>query len=193
LNCDPASTCILSPNNKPLPFKGSGKLYNEEAKNRFFVGDLKKLRQYILSINEKAPHIKLLVIEDLTHYLNRRVVGDAGRKDYDKWTELAAETFQAVVCDNILREDLHLVVIGHTQENKSGVSLQTAGKMLEEKINLPSYFTVVLHSVCNDGKYSFLTQHSGDLQAKSPEGMFEQQLIENDLAEVVAAIDNYYA
>ena len=32
-NLDPETTVILSPNAKPLPFRGANKMYNKEKKN----------------------------------------------------------------------------------------------------------------------------------------------------------------
>jgi hypothetical protein len=53
-------------------------------------------------------------------------------------------------------------------------------------------FTTVLHSRVIDGEYLFQTQYDGEHLAKSPMGMFEEDLIPNDLALVKQAIDEYY-
>ena len=53
-------------------------------------------------------------------------------------------------------------------------------------------FTIVLKTVVQDGKYYFSTQNTGSDVSKSPMGMFDAQLIDNDLAMVDKTIREYY-
>ena len=69
---------------------------------------------------------------------------------------------------------------------------KTIGKMLDEKVTLEGLFTIVLKTVVQDGKYQFATKNSGQDTVKSPIGLFDDGLIENDLAAVDAAIRDYY-
>jgi hypothetical protein len=74
--------------------------------------------------------------------------------------------------------------------------VMTAGKQLD-RIVLESMSSVVLFTeVKVDGKgkneYMFQTQTDGVSTAKSPEGMFEDFLIPNDLLEIKNAMNKYY-
>lgn len=52
--------------------------------------------------------------------------------------------------------------------------------------------TIVLKAIVQDGKHHFTTQNSGQDTVKSPAGMFDSLLIDNDLAAVDIAICDYY-
>ena len=52
--------------------------------------------------------------------------------------------------------------------------------------------TIVLKTVVQNGNYLFSTRNSGADTVKSPLGLFDDELIENDLATVDSSIFNYY-
>ena len=60
--------------------------------------------------------------------------------------------------------------------------------MLDEKLTLEGCFDIVIY--CQDHK--FYTQGDGMSTAKTPEGMFEEGEIPNDLKAVDTAIREYY-
>ena len=64
--------------------------------------------------------------------------------------------------------------------------------MLDDKITPEGMVTIVLRTQVIDGKYRFVTQNNGNDTTKSPEGMFADALIDNDLAAVDAAVCEYY-
>ena len=65
---------------------------------------------------------------------------------------------------------------------------KTIGKMLDEKLVLEGCFDIVLY--CADQK--FYTQGNGISTAKTPEGMFNDKEIPNNLKAVDTAIREYY-
>jgi len=126
---------------------------------------------------------------------------DAKLKSYDKWTDLAVDTYNALIkVSNNLREDLWLIVIGHTTtstdvQGNQIITLQSPGKLLENSIKVPSYFTYVLHTdpvMGADGKmeYRFLTNTDGVRIAKSPEGCLDLYE-DNDYAKIINKIETY--
>lgn len=66
---------------------------------------------------------------------------------------------------------------------------EASGKKLD-KICLESKFTTVLLSKCVDGAYKFETQ-ANNSTAKSPMGAFEQLEIDNDIVEVMKALEEF--
>lgn len=200
LNLDPDTTVILRPNTKDLPFPGARKIYNKEEKNLFQVKDLNHLGEYLMKIN-KGSKIRTIVVEDFSHLLGQRVLADTNISGYGKWNKLAVDAFESVIgIEDELRDDLYVILIAHTTESQSseGVTsthMHTPGKLLDNLIKIPSYFTYVLHTQVfeENGKmqYKFLTNRDGSgKEAKSPEGCFEL-LEDNDYAQVISKIEAY--
>lgn len=81
----------------------------------------------------------------------------------------------------------------HEDKNDYGdVKPKTIGKILDEKVCLEGMFTVVLRSFKDDKNYAFRTQSDGLDVAKSPIGMFEDEVIDNDLKIVDQKIREYW-
>lgn len=61
---------------------------------------------------------------------------------------------------------------------------------------MEALFTVLLYtdveSTKDGNKYSFITNRSGDIPAKSPMGMFKDSKVDNDLNEVLKTVNEYY-
>ena len=81
----------------------------------------------------------------------------------------------------------------HEDSNDTGeTKLKTIGKLLDDKVCLEGMVTVCLRCVTKDGKHYFRTQTDGFDITKSPEEMFEEVEIENDLKAVDTKIREYY-
>jgi len=99
-----------------------------------------------------------------------------------------------------LRDDLYVILIAHTttainSDGESETFMLTPGKLLDNIIKIPSYFTYVFHSVVleDNGKvsYKFLTNRDGSgKEAKSPEGCLDL-LEDNDLKRLIDKIEAY--
>lgn len=182
INLDPTSTVLLKPNKKELPFKGAQNLFSPEKKNVVSCKTFPDVKKYLDLINTKE-NIKTVIIEDLSHYFNERVMRDAKIIGFAKWTEMALDVFNSLIkAEDDLRDDLNLIVIGHTDrstdvQGNTVITLYTPGKLLENNIKIPSYFTYILHTdvkeVNNKMEYSLLTNTDGTRVAKSPEGCLE--------------------
>ena len=200
LNLNPETTLIIRPNTKDLPFVGAKYKY-QEGTNVVTVSEFAEVRE-MLEMANKGNQFKTVILEDITHWFSKRVMGEANEKGYEKWTRLAVDAFKALVdMEDQFREDLTVIVIGHTQTDKdqngfNTITLQTPGKLLENVIKIPSYFTYVLHSEVEEGidgipTYFFLTNRDGSgKEAKSPEGCLELRE-PNDYTLIIDKIDAY--
>jgi hypothetical protein len=179
---DPRTTVIIKPNNKDLPWGGWETQYNEANKNFFRLKTMKAVGDTIVLIN-KAPHIKTLILEDFTHYISGKVMADMNTKGYEKWTELAVQAFLNIIekATEELRPDLDFVLIGHVSVVSDATStvevgLQTAGKLMDNIIKIPSYFTYIFHATVDysgdEPLYQFQTNRDGVRLAKTPKGYF---------------------
>ena len=84
-------------------------------------------------------------------------------------------------------------VMMHEDKNDFGdIKPKTIGKILDEKVCLEGMFTIVLRAVKESGKYLFVTQASDGAVSKSPEGMFPDITIPNDLLLVEKAVRDYW-
>lgn len=203
-NLDPKTTFVIKPNNKPLPFKGASKIYNTENKNIAKINTFKGLESALIEINNNQKHIKTIIVEDISHFFSFRVMKDAKIPGYDKWNILAVETYRAFLAgeqEDMFREDLTIVLIGHVLESQDSngvrtMGLYTPGKLLENKVKIPSYVTYQFYAdvEIKEGKpyYYFLTNRDGTgREAKTPMGLFETLKIDNDLAMILKTINEY--
>lgn len=201
LNLDPAKTVVVQPNNKDLPFRGGAVKYSAEKKNLIKINNFENIKKVVEAVNKQMPQIQYLIVEDLTHYFSERVIRDAKIKGFEKWTDLAVDVFNSLIkIEGELRQDLWVIVIAHTTastdiQGNQIITLQTPGKLLENIIKIPSYFTYVLHAdpvvgENNKVEYRFLTNTDGVRIAKSPEGCLDLYE-ENDYAKIIAKIEQY--
>lgn len=195
-NLDPASTFIIDADRKGLSWRSWKKHYNENNKNYFQTSDAKDIGTTIRIIDTKEEyrHIKVLVIDTLNTIMVDDEMKRSKEKSYDKWVDLASCIWDLVAQIHMLREDLTVVCIAHTQTDRddSGymfTRIKTSGKKLD-KLCLESKFTTVLLAKCVDGRYVFET-NSKNSTAKSPLGAFIDFEIDNDMAMVIKTLRDY--
>ena len=191
---DPKTTYIIDADKKGLSWKGWKQQYSLDKKNYIATDDPLAIRSLAKNINDKAPQIKTMVVDTV----NGAMVADEMRrskdKGYDKWMDLAACVWNLIDDALTYREDLTFIFICHSQTdvNESGflwTRIKTSGKKLD-KIVLESKFNTVLLAKCIDGKHIFETQ-SNCSTAKSPMGAFENMEIENNMADVLKALEEF--
>ena len=193
-NLDPATTYYIDADKKGLSWKGWRNQYNTEKKNYLKCDDVNIVRNYIKSVAEKCPKIKVIVVDTINGLMVADEMRSSKEKGYDKWVDLATCVWDLVVDCYDFRDDLTIVFTAHTQTetDESGyrfTRIQTSGKKLN-KIVLESKFTTVLLAKCVDGKYLFETQ-ANNSTAKSPMGAFDDFEIENDIVKVIDALKDF--
>lgn len=172
--------CIVNVSGKPLPFKNKHKTFNTD--------DYMSIETAI----KKAP-AKSIVIDDATYLMTGEYMRTAKVTGYQKFTDLALNYYTLVKIAAALPDDKIVYFMGHSDiDNNGNEKFKTIGKLLDEKITLEGMFTIVLKTVVTDGKYQFSTRNNGQDTVKTPMGMFNEPLIDNDLAAVDKAIRDYY-
>lgn len=193
-NLDPATTYYIDADRKGLSWKGWRNQYNEKNKNYKATDDANIVRAFIKNIAEKAPQVKVIVIDTINGLMVADEMRRSKEKGYDKWVDLATCVWDLIVeCYNY-RDDLTIIFTAHTQTEVDDAGyrftrIQTSGKKLN-KIVLESKFTTVLLSKCTDGRYLLETQ-ANNSTAKSPMGAFEDFEIENDIVNVIKALEEF--
>lgn len=187
---DPKLTFYIDADGKGLSWKGWRNQYNKTNKNYFVCDDPNSIYSLMQQINDKQKQIKYLVIDTL----NGCMVADEFRrskdKGYDKWLDLATSVYNIVDYANKMRDDLTVILIGHTQTSDDGFTcMLTNGRKLN-KICLESKMTTVLLAKAEDGKYVFETRAKNST-AKTPKGAFDTDEIPNDVMLVIDALKDY--
>lgn len=195
-NIDSKTTMYVDCDKKGLSWKGWKKDFNEESRNYLVTDKPNTARAMLKKVNEDPAfaHIKNIVFDTINGLMVADEMRRSKEKGYDKWQDLATCIYYLVDDALVVRPDLNVFFIAHTQTDMDDTGykfthIKTSGKKLD-KIVLESKFSTVLLAKCVDGKYLFETQ-SERSTAKSPLGMFESREIPNDINIVLKAIEEF--
>ncbi len=199
---DPKDTYIINVAKKELPFKGSEKLYNTENKNYKEVDDANEISRLLRTISDKAPHIKNIIIEDSNYIMGFNIVSKATEVGYTKFSLMAKDMVELFREARKLRDDIKVFYLTHPETIEDGgdivgYKIKTAGKLIDNQVLLEGLLTVCLYTFVEEGKdgsvsYNFITNRFKKMPAKSPDGMFDEVKIPNDLNYVCKKLDEYY-
>lgn len=195
-------TYIINVAKKELPFKGAEKMYNAENRNYKEVDDAIEIARLLKTISEKAPHIKNIVIEDSNYIMGFNLISKATETGYTKFTIMAKDMVELFREARKLRDDLKIFYFTHPETIEDGgeivgYKIKTSGKMIDNQIVLEGLLTICLYTHVEESKdgsvtYNFVTNRFKKYPAKSPDGMFEEVKIPNNLKYVCEKIDEYY-
>lgn len=199
---DPKTTYIINVAKKELPFKGAEKLYNEENKNYKEMDDAIDIALHLQKISKNAPHIKNIIIEDSNYIMGFNMIAKATEVGYAKFTLMARDIVGVFREARKLRDDIKVFYFTHPETIEDGgeivgYKIKTAGKLIDNQIVLEGLFTVCLYTYVDENKdgsatYSLLTNRYKKFPAKSPDGMFPEVKIPNNLQTIVDSVDAYY-
>ena len=171
---------VINVSGKPMPFRSELKTLS--SNNYLTIADwLPKIKQ---------PSI---VIDDATYLMVDQFMANVQMKGYEKYNIMAQNFTNLIEQARKLPEDKIVYFIGHSDQTDNGREhFKTIGRMIDNYVTLEGKFTTVLKSVVKDGKYYFQTHNSGSDTVKSPLGMFETDLIDNDLKMVDDVMREYW-
>ena len=208
-NLNPEETFIISTTGKRPGIKGAKKKYpdfkvDKETKemtgNFYTSSNIDSIKQMMKLVNLKMPKVKVLIIDDFQYLQAFEAMARVDEKGYGKFTDMAKHAYEALKTGMDMRDDLFIVVSTHSENTGDNLNpyykIKTQGKMLDSVITLEGLFTYVFFTrVVNDDangiQYKFLTNSDGTCTAKTPMGLFEDLLIDNDLDYVVKKIIEY--
>ena len=171
---------------KPFPFKNE-KIIAKQA------NDPDKIVRILQGA--KADSI---VIDDAgyiisNYYMENKAPISAKMNDkYAVYDNLATNFWKIINSINSLPPEKLVYIFMQEDISDTGkIKPRTIGKMLDEKVCIEGYFSIVLRAEKLDGKYVFRTNTDGLSVTKSPMGMFAET-IDNDLLVVDKTIRSYY-
>ena len=199
---DPKETYIINVAKKELPFKGSEKLYNRDSKNYDEIDDANEITRRLRTISDKAPHIKNIVIEDSNYIMGFNIVSKATEVGFTKFSLMAKDMVDMFREARKLRDDITVFYLTHPETIEDGgdivgYKIKTAGKLIDNQVLLEGLMTVCLYTYVEENKdgtasYNLITNRFKKMPAKSPDGMFADIKIPNNLQLVVDTVKAYY-
>ena len=191
---------------KELPFRGSDEY--TKRKHLIYANEHGDCINALRIVSEKCPQIKTIIIDDAIYAMRNENFRRASQKSFEKYSEMAQHFQQLIVTCGQLRDDIRVFLVLHSEpvtdadKNIIGYKASTVGKMLDNQYNPLECVAVVLYSdiqfdEAGNARYGFHTKKRriGQvvLPCKSPDGMFEEDFIENDLKKIVEAMNKYYS
>lgn len=185
----PADTLLIQTIKKPLPFKSKDwRPIGKDGGNIFVSAD----HAQIVTAMEKTMR-PIIVIDDMQYLLATEFMARATEKGYEKFSEMADHYYKILVKASMLAEHKRVYMLSHVDTDERGqVRAKTIGKLLNEKLTVEGFLTIVMRTQVINGQNIFTTRNSGSDTVKTPFEMFADDHIPNDLKAVDDAIVAYY-
>jgi hypothetical protein len=184
-NFAPNEISVFNVTSKPLPFK-QGKTKIPKIDNATYADIANALAK---------PNKRAYVIDDAGYLLSFEMFKRANETGYGKFTDMAKNFFDMLDFINTqLPSDIIVYITMHTEDDSEmhKVKVKTIGKMLDQNLKIEGLFSIVLRAVQTEDGYKFVTRDDMISTAKSPIGMWDEDMIDNDLKAVDTTIREYY-
>lgn len=177
---------LINIEGKALPFRMSFKYVCRTDSIDTIIEQLKKMP------------CKTAVIDDagylMTHHFMDNHRNKKGNASFDMYDDIADRMYFLV--QRIKKEvpdDVIVYIILHEDTNEMGdTKIKTIGKLIDNKVCLEGMVTICIRCMSDNGKHFFRTQTDGFDITKTPEDMFEDVEIENNLKLVDDTIREFY-
>lgn len=176
----PEEVKILSVYKSILPFRGQYEVVNTPTSDDII--------RELHNTNKKN-----IVIDDFQYILGLPMMRRIGEKGWDKFNEISQPYSDVLDELHKLDDDVIVYIMSHVETNDDGkVKIKTIGKALDKYITIEGLFMLVFGTRVIDQHYFFMTQNNGNNTVKTPDGMFSDIYIPNDLKYIEEKIRNYY-
>jgi hypothetical protein len=197
-NLDPETTYILDLERKGFPFRNA---------NRFNIVPVENANAFprLLEKTLKEDNCETIVVESFTKYVEQvNTLATNSFKGYDIWSfynrtirnmldsiknDKATIIFTAV--DDIVK--IPQITGGESSHRRVKVQGKVHEGAVEKEFLMVLFTEVRKNEKTEEMEYFFQTNTDGVTSAKTPMGMFDKQLIPNDIVEVLKKVEEYYA
>jgi len=197
-NLDPKTTYILDLERKGFPFRNA---------NRFNIVPVENANAFprMLEKTLKEDDCETIVVESFTKYVEQvNTLATNSFKGYDIWSfynrtirnmldsiknDKATIIFTAV--DDIVK--IPQITGGESSHRRVKVQGKVHEGAVEKEFLMVLFTEVRKNEKTEEMEYFFQTNTDGVTSAKTPMGMFDKQLIPNDIVEVLKKVEEYYA
>ena len=188
LNFGEDEILLINTVNKRLPFR-------KKFKMEYKTNNVENMKNALLKMPCKTAVIDDFGYQQTAKFMAEHSKPKSGSSSFDLYNRIADDVYELIqFIKNQLPEDKIVYLIFHEESSDYGeTKLKTIGKLLDQKVCIEGMVTVCLRAM-KDGtdKYFFRTQSDGMDISKSPEGLFHELKIENDLKAVDDAIREYW-
>lgn len=146
----------------------------------------------------KRMPCKTAVIDDAGYLMTSQFMAGhsqpkKGASSFDLYNDIADNFWKLIREIKSLPDDVNIYLVMHEETNDYGdTRLRTIGKLLNDKVCIEGMSTIVLRCVTIGNEHMFRTQTDGSDITKTPEDMFTEATVENDLKAVDDTIRKYY-
>lgn len=190
-NLDPKDVLLIQAVKKPLPFR-SAKWKPATKENPLGSVIHSDTSPTIITMMQRSRK-PIIIIDDFQYILANAFMRRSAETGFQKFTDIAKDAWEILMAASSQSPEKRIYIMAHSTTDESGkTKAKTIGKLLDEKITIEGLLTIVLRTAVINGQYLFLTQNNGSDTTKSPIGMFADEHIPNDLAEVDKAICDFY-
>lgn len=193
-NLDAATTLLIQPLRKPLPFRaGEWKSCTKENPSGSIIAtdDYAMIGRIMSGALAKGKN--KIIIDDSNYLMTNASLRRSDETGFKKFVDFAKAHWELVRLAQSLPDELRVYFMSHMQTDQEGRSRpKSIGKMLDDQIVLEGLFTIVLGCHVRDGKHFFSTKNNGHDCVKTPMDMFQDDVIDNDLKLVDDAIAEFY-
>ena len=171
---------------KPFPFKNEKITAVKESNPDKIIHILNGAKANSIVIDDAGYMIT-------NYYMENKAPINAKMNDkYAVYDNLATNFWKVINSIEKLPPEKIVYIFMHEDVDGVGrVKPRTIGQILDNKVCIEGYFSIVLRSEKIDGQYVFRTNTDGMSVTKSPMDMFPET-IENDLSEVDRVVREYY-
>lgn len=151
----------------------------------------------IITQFQKMP-CKTAVIDDagylMTHHFMKNHRVKKGNASFDMYDDIADTMYFLIQrIKTEVPDDVIVYIMLHEDTNDMGdTKIRTIGKLIDNKVCLEGMVTICLRCMSDEGKHFFRTQTDGFDISKTPEEMFADVEIDNNLKLVDETIRDYY-
>lgn len=207
---NPQTSYILSVTTKPLPYKGSPKMWPIAPLDNLRLGHraITKTPDEVVRALETlllAPPIKNIVLDDFNYLMQDWYMENALRTGWDAPKRIGFDMGKIFkVLERFEGTAKNIIVLAHGEDvvkpdGRIYTKLKTTGKMVDEYVTPEGKFDVVLvgRSRFDPNNKRVIKEYVTNedetyASPKSPLGMFPDRYINNDLGKIVEIIDTYY-
>ena len=168
---------------KPLPFRGGMRTVDTHDYS-------------LIKATLKANNLDTYVIDDANYLMQLENFERCKENGYSKFTEMALnfEQLLTTITHDTSRDTIVYIMMHPEIGDNGRLKPKTIGKMLDNQLTIEGMVPMVLLADYDksSGRYGFYTSDPGGTPVKSPIGMFDDDFIDNDLAEVDRIARDYW-
>ena len=193
-NMDPGTTLVIQPMRKALPFRSRDwTVCNKDNPNGSIVvtDDYNMIHRILDGAGERGK--TSIIIDDSNYLMTNASLRRSDETGFKKFVDFAKAHWELVMHAQKLAGNMRVYFMSHLQaDNEGRLKPKSIGRMLDDQIVLEGLFTIVLGCHARDDKHYFSTRNSGHDCVKTPIGLFDEHVIDNDLAHVDRQIAEFY-